>query len=437
MNIKNVFWHLLKKIGNLSLAIFILLIIASSSILGTVIQQDQNITYYQLNYPIDKPILSFFTWKIIIALGLNHIYTNWWFIFLLITFFTSLCVCTFSRQLPSLKKARLWKFLYNSYSLKKFNYYNEVNQISWSNFIYSLNFTNYYVFHKRNSVYAYKGLLGRIAPVFVHISLVLILLGSVFSMSGGFLVQEMIANGESFHVQNIVKSGYYSFIPNTLIGKIRDFYITYNTHRSIQQFYSVISIFNNKSELLTNKILSVNDPLRFRGLTFYQTDWQINSLRINLAGHYVFEKSLSKITDRNMNLVWVANLPLNSSRSLNIIITGLNKDILIYNQKGVLIMKTSIGINNLIDGISIEILEVMSSTGLQIKSDPGLLIVYLGFFILMISTTISYLSYSQIWGNHTNTSFYMSGMTNRASLFFQDEFSQVYNIYIYLLGFDR
>lgn len=421
--------------GNLGLAIFFLLIIASFSVIGTIIQQDQNISYYQLHYPVEKPILSVFTWKVILYLGLNHIYTNWWFLSLLIVFFTSLCVCTFSRQLPVLKKARLWKFLYNNKSLKKFNYYHEVNQISWSNFIYALNFTNYYVFHKRNSVYAYKGLLGRVAPIFVHMSLVLVLLGSVLSMSSGFLSQEMIPKSESFHIQNVIKSGCCSFVPNNLLGKVNDFYITYNANGSIKQFYSLLSIFNDKGKLLNSKLLSVNEPFTFKRLTFYQTDWQINSLRIRLGNSYLLEKSLSKIIGNNGNILWVCNLPLNFNKNLYFVVNGLNKEVMVYNEKDILIIKTFIGNKNLINGIPIEILEVMSSTGLQIKNDPGVFVVYIGFLVLIVSTTISYLSYSQIWGNNTNAIFYMSGITNRASLLFQDEILQVYGVYIYLLGF--
>jgi cytochrome c biogenesis protein len=41
------------------------------------------------------------------------------------------------------------------------------------------------------------------------------------------------------------------------------------------------------------------------------------------------------------------------------------------------------------------LLEIISSTGLQIKTDPGIPIIYLGFFFLMISTLISYITYSQ------------------------------------------
>jgi cytochrome c biogenesis protein len=53
----------------------------------------------------------------------------------------------------------------------------------------------------------------------------------------------------------------------------------------------------------------------------------------------------------------------------------------------------------------ITLLEIISS-GLQIKTDPGIPVIYLGFFLLMLSTLISYITYSQIWIIQKNQNFY-------------------------------
>jgi cytochrome c biogenesis protein len=54
---------------------------------------------------------------------------------------------------------------------------------------------------------------------------------------------------------------------------------------------------------------------------------------------------------------------------------------------------------------SFTLLEIISSTGLQIKTDPGIPIIYTRFFFLMISTLISYITYSQIWIIQKNQKF--------------------------------
>ena len=76
----------LKQIADLRSAIFLLLLISLFSILGTIIEQDQSIEIYKINYPLANPVFGFLTWNLIIKFGLDHVYQTWWF-FLLIFFF--------------------------------------------------------------------------------------------------------------------------------------------------------------------------------------------------------------------------------------------------------------------------------------------------------------------------------------------------------------
>lgn len=418
---KNILWNILKKIGNLNFSIFLLLFISCISILGTVIQQDQSLNYYQLNYPIANKFINYINWQIIINLGLNHIYTTWWFILLLTIFFISLIVCTFSRQLPGLKNSRNWKFLQTTSSLRKFKDFQILDHKLPSNIVYILNNKQYYVFHKKSSIYAYKGLLGRVAPIFVHISIILTLTGSLIGLFGGCTVQEMIPSGEIFHIQNVIKSGFNSALPD-ILGKVNSFDIEYNQDNSVKQFFSSISILNHQGDILDSKLISVNSPLKFRGITLYQTDWQINTIRLQIGTNPSIQKKLNKVKAGNTD-IWVCNMPLNASDNIIIIITGLKESILIYDMKGLLI--DSLNINDIlsINNNSLIIKEIMTSTGIQMKTDPGLPIVYLGFLILMISVFISYLSYSQIWisGQNYNHNLELAGLTNRAALTFEED----------------
>ena len=84
-----------RSVADLRFAIAILLIIACFSIIGTIIEQDQSIETYKLNYPITNPVLGFLSWNIILKFGFDHVYKTWWFISFLITFGTSLLSCTF------------------------------------------------------------------------------------------------------------------------------------------------------------------------------------------------------------------------------------------------------------------------------------------------------------------------------------------------------
>lgn len=49
-----------------------------------------------------------------------------------------------------------------------------------------------------------------------------------------------------------------------------------------------------------------------------------------------------------------------------------------------------------VEGLDIVVEGIVGSTGLELKSDPGVPLVYSGFGALMITTLISYISHSQV-----------------------------------------
>jgi len=49
-----------------------------------------------------------------------------------------------------------------------------------------------------------------------------------------------------------------------------------------------------------------------------------------------------------------------------------------------------------VEGLSITVDDVVGSTGLELKADPGVPMVYAGYGALMVTTLVSYLSHSQV-----------------------------------------
>ena len=427
MKYKTIVWNFFKKISNLNFSIFLLLLISSISILGTIIEQDESIDYYKKNYPINEMKLIEINWEIIQRFKLNQLYTNWFFITLLIIFCLSLIACTLSTQLPSLKHARRWKFKKQISINNTLWQYRTPIIISPSSVIYFLNRTNYHAFHQEYYIYSYKGLLGRLAPIFVHISLISILGGSLLGLFTGISFQEMIPVGEVFHLKNIIKSGLISYISDYLIRKIYTFTIEYNTNQSIKQFYSNISILNKKKQVIKNQTISVNKPLYFREFTFYQTNWQINGLKLKINNKYEIQVPIKKIINNN-TVLWLTTFYYNDEDVISLMISGLKEPILYYDKTGQLLQTVAIGEIQTIHNIPIQITEIITSTGLQIKKDPGVLIIYLSFFILMLSILISYTSYSQLWIIHSNNTIQIFGLTNRAELNFEEDTLKLQNM---------
>jgi len=411
-----------RLVADLRFSILILLLISVFSIIGTVIEQDQSIEIYKLNYPLTNPVFGFLTWDLILQFGFDHVYKTWWFLTLIFLFGLSLVSCTFLQQLPSLKIARRCQFFRTTRQFYRLKISTILNNFSFNKILASIKENQYSVFQQKNIIYCYKGLIGRMAPILVHFSMILILLGTILGSFFGFKAQEIVPKTENFHIQNIFNNGQLTIIPNTS-ARINDFWITYTKNRTISQFYSDISILNNQGKEVERKTIAVNYPLISKGIYYYQTDWNLIGLRFQNLANEILEYPLLNISSSNQSKIWLTWIVSNHSLKEGIIaiIDNLEGYCSIYNERGKFLGNIELNETPKLDQ-SITFSEIISSTGLQIKTDPGIPIIYSGFFFLMLSTLISYITYSQIWILKKNQKLFIGGTTNRAIFDFELEF---------------
>jgi cytochrome c biogenesis protein len=419
--------RILKQLANLNLAIGLLATIGVVIALGTFIEQDQTLTFYKENYPTANSILGFIDWHLITFLQLNTVYTNFWFLTLLAVFGTSLLACTYTTQIPSLKKFRLWEFVQSSKRFQTFQLLSRLPTNRMSTSTYHLHNGNYHVFRQGKKNYAYSGLLGRIGPILVHLSILLVLLGSSAGALGGYTVQEGVPRGEVFHVQNFIKYGKLTRIPQTTAWRVNDFWVTYTDEFKVKQFYSDLSVLNTHGSELKRKIIFVNEPLVYNGVSIYQTDWDILGIKVQKDERTTAQIPLKKISKSGRNF-WLGSFSLGGlmPTNLNVLLNDLTGNIYLYDSKGELIAKTKLGARmNQNQTLNLIFTEFITTTGLQIKEDPGLQTVYLSFFLLIVSIYISFFSYSQVWSVEEPGSLVIAGKANRAVLAFQEEFKRM------------
>ena len=410
-----------RLLADLRFSIFILLLISLCSIVGTVIEQDQSIETYKMNYPLTNPVFGFLSWDRILQFGFDHVYKTWWFLMLIFLFGLSLILCSFLQQLPSLKIARRCQFFRTTEQFYRLKISTILNNFSLNKILSRLKNKKYSIFQQKNIVYCYKGLTGRIAPIIVHFSMILVLLGTIIGSLFGFKAQEIVPKTENFHIQNIVTNGPLTVVPKTA-ARINDFWITYTKKKTISQFYSDVSILNSEGNETERKTIYVNYPLIYKGIYFYQTDWNLIGLRLQNSNGQIIEYPLINILNNQEKvwLTWIANNKL-STDGIILIIDNLEGYCSIYNETGQFI--GNIELNETINFKQpLTLLEIISSTGLQIKTDPGIPMIYSGFFFLMISTLISYITYSQVWMVQKNQKIFIGGNTNRAIFEFELEF---------------
>ena len=407
--------------ADLRFSIFTLLLISSCSVIGTVIEQDQSIETYKINYPLTNPVFGFLSWDKILYFGLDHVYQTWWFLFLIFLFGCSLVLCSFLQQLPSLKVARRCQFFRTNNTFYKLNNYTILTTRSFSKILASIKTEQYSIFQQKNLVYSYKGLIGRIAPIVVHFSMILVLVGTIVGSLFGFKAQEIVPKTENFHIQNILANGTLTIIPQN-VARVNDFWITYTKTKTISQFYSDISILNNKGNEIKRKTISVNYPFIHNGIYYYQTDWNLIGLRFKNINNQTIEYPLINASPNQEKiwLTWISNNQL-TQNGIILLVDNLEGYCSIYNENGQFL--GNLEINETLNlNQNLTLLEILSSTGLQIKTDPGIPLIYSGFFFLMISTLMSYITYSQVWILQKNNQLFIGGNTNRALFDFELEF---------------
>ncbi len=421
--------QLLPVLADLRLAIVLLLAIAIFSISGTVIEQGQSQTFYQANYPEHPALFGFLTWKVLLTLGLDHVYRTWWFLSILILFGSSLTACTFTRQFPALKAARLWKFYKEPRQFEKLALSAELETGSWESLGELLEKRRYKVFREDDTLYARKGIVGRIGPIVVHASMLIILAGAIWGALSGFLAQEMVASGNTFQVKNIIDGGPLAApqITKDWSVRVNRFWIDYTPKGGIDQFYSDLSVLDNQGQEVDRETIYVNKPLRYRGVTFYQTDWGIAAVQVRLNKSPIFQIPMAQLDTKGKGRIWGTWIPTKPdlSAGVSLLARDLQGTLLVYDASGKLISTIRPGMATEVNGVTLKIVDVIGSTGLQIKADPGIPIVYTGFGLLMLGVIMSYVSHSQIWALKKDGKFYIGGRTNRAQVTFEREVIEI------------
>ncbi len=424
--------EILPLLADLRLAIALLLIIAICSISGTVIEQGESIAFYQENYPEKPALFGFLTWKVILLLELNNVYRTWWFLSILILFGASLTACTFTRQLPALKSANRWKFYNKKQQFEKLALSAEIEAGSLDSLEKVLQQRGYHTSKEGDKLYGRKGIIGKVGPIIVHASMLIILAGSIIGSITGFLGQEMVPSGETFQVRNIVDAGIFaeSQIPKNWSVRVNRFWIDYTSEGTIDQFYSDLSILDKSGEEVDRKTIFVNQPMRYHGVTMYQADWAIAAVKVRINRSPVFQLPMAKLDTAGGGRIWGTWVPTKPdlSEGISLLAKDLQGTVLIYDATGKLVASVREGMSHEVNGITLFVDEIIGSTGLQIKADPGIPIVYLGFGLLMLSVLMSYVSHSQIWAWQQNEQVYIGGKTNRASVGFEREMLEILDI---------
>ncbi|XP_010243272.1 PREDICTED: cytochrome c biogenesis protein CCS1, chloroplastic isoform X2 [Nelumbo nucifera] len=331
----------LALLSNLPLAIGEMFSIAALMALGTVIDQGEAPDFYFQKYPEDNPLLGFFTWRWVLGLGFDHMFSSPVFLGMLVLLAASLMACTYTTQIPLVKVARRWSFLHSVEAIRKQEYADSLPRASVQDLGIILMGAGYEVFLKGPCLYAFKGLAGRFAPIGVHLAMLLIMAGGTLSAAGSYRGSVTVPQGLNFIVGDVLRPNGFLSTPmssfNTEVH-INRFYMDYYDSGEVSQFHTDLSLFDLDGKEVLRKTISVNDPLRYGGVTIYQTDWSISALQIRKDDEGPFNLAVAPLKLNGDKKLFGTFLPVADSDSPNVKgISMLARDlqsIVLYDQEG-------------------------------------------------------------------------------------------------------
>ena len=261
-----------KFFASVRLTVVLLLTLAATSIIGTVIPQNQDPSaYYQA--------FGDFLFRLFSILDFFDMYHSWWFQLLLFLLTVNVIVCSVDRL------SATWKIVFArkpKFNLNRFR--NMKNRVEFSvarpsekvapaaEALVSRKF-NYHVEQASESgivFFAEKWRWTRLGVYIVHSSIVLLLIGGIIGSMFGFEGYVNIAEGESTGTIRLRNSG--EAVQLGFEIRCDDFDVSFYDSGMPKEFRSSLTIIEGGNTVLSRDIL-VNHPLRFKGINIFQSSY--------------------------------------------------------------------------------------------------------------------------------------------------------------------
>lgn len=302
-------------------AVSLLSFICVASIIGTVLQQNQTTNVY-----IDK--FGPFWFELFDAFAIWHVYNSWWFLLIMAFLVVSTSLCVVRNAPKMVRDAQSFREYVRVSSLKAFHHKVDApaNASAAETRAYAENWLrrNGYRFKAREDqegvlLAAKKGSSNRLGYIFAHASIVIICVGGLLDSElpvrlqvwfGGktpitenMLISQVPESGRlaptnpSFRANMLIPDGGQS--SNALVSvddgvlvqplpftmKLNQFLIEYYSTGMPKSFKSDVQVTDPDTGETFNRIIEVNEPLRYKGVTVYQSSFDDGGSTLELIGY--------------------------------------------------------------------------------------------------------------------------------------------------------
>jgi cytochrome c biogenesis protein len=423
--------------ASVKLSVVILLSLAATSIIGTVIPQNEEPMLYLQNY-------GNFLFSIFNAAGFFDLYHSGWFRFLMCTLIINIVICSINRLQAT------WKIIFPKTPLfQAARFKKSDTRQEWIadpppdklKNIYESHMAGHFAVHRVDTaengflIFGEKGRWTRLGVYAVHTSVLLMVIGGLIGSIFGFDGYVNIPEGEStakiaLRNQNTEKDlGFFI--------RCNNFNVTLYDSGMPKEYRSSLTILKGDQELVT-KDIRVNDPLKFEGVSIFQSSYgklPSKSFTVKFTekdSEIEYEKDASlgeeiPLPGDSGTLIvedFKTSFPFRGVHLENIFLCRL------INESGeterILLPMNFPRFDRMRGGkfiISISNAQYRYYTGLQVSRDPGVTVVYAGFLLMILGCCVTFfMSHQQFCieltsrGNKTNVAVSGLSVKNRPGM---------------------
>jgi len=257
---------------SLKLSILLLILLAVTSIIGTVIPQGA---------PPPEYLQTISQTKLLVyqKLGFFDMYHSWWFILLLYLLTVNLVACSIKR-LP-----RVWKIISepalvldeglersmsNSHTFKMSGDAEALRDKMTAFFRTEFAEPVMTEVDGEYHLFAQRSPYSRLGVYVVHLSIIIIFIGAMIGSFFGYKAFVNIVEGTGTSTV-YTRSEKPIELPFTV--KCEKFSVAFYDNGAPKEFKSILSVIDNGKTVIDKRPIVVNDPLSYKGITFYQSSY--------------------------------------------------------------------------------------------------------------------------------------------------------------------
>lgn len=437
----NMVW---KFFTSIKLTVVLLLTLAATSIVGTLIPQNEDPAAYVQAY-------GEFVFRLFSTLGIFDMYHSWWFQSLLLLLTANIVVCSIDRlsatrnilfvKKPSFRVLR-FRSLKNKETFDDDRSPEQLRKLYLPYFERVFRHSHLENTEKGFCLFGEKGRWTRLGVYTVHLSVVLLLVGGLIGSIFGFDGFVNIPEGEAVTSIRLGNNG--KTLPLDFELRCDNFNVSFYDSGMPKEYRSSLTILKDGKPVLSKEII-VNDPLRYKGVSMYQSSY--GSMPPNNAVFSFTSKNTGKIYQRKVAVGEAIELP---EKMGTFVLKGFDSSANFRGQnigealRGTLTPENGKPVEILLPIrfpsfdkmrrgdliISVAELKQRFYTGLQVTSDPGVWLVYMGFIVMIIGCYITFfMSHQQFCVEVVEKSNYsriiVSGKANKNKLGVQDKIKKI------------